>query len=67
MGLLSSEVCALQAINGSVEMIEAVNAKVDVTRLVGVRAFSLDRVLAMEPAFPEVKRRSLPPACAPFR
>lgn len=49
------------------EMIEAVNAKVDVTRLVGVRAFSLDRVLAMEPAFPEVKRRSLPPACAPFR
>ncbi len=54
------------------EMIEAVDAEVDVTRLVGVRAFSLDRVLAMEPDFLEVRGRipaplalSSPAVCSP--
>ena len=44
----------LQGINKAVDIMEATQAQVPIDRLIGVRAFSLDRVLEMEPAFLEV-------------
>lgn len=45
---------AIQGINKAVDIIEAQHSRVDVGRLLGVKAFSLDRVLDMEPGFLEV-------------
>ena len=53
----SNVVLLLQAINGAVEIIEATNANVDLTRLVGIKAFSVERVLKMDPGFLEVPPR----------
>jgi G3E family GTPase len=44
----------MQGINKAVEILETQQAQVSIDRLIGVRAFSLDRVLEMEPAFLEV-------------
>lgn len=43
-----------QGINKAVDILEATQAQVSIDRIIGVRAFSLDRVLEMEPAFLEV-------------
>ena len=45
-----------QGINKAVDILEATQAQVSIERIIGVRAFSLDRVLEMEPAFLEVAR-----------
>jgi hypothetical protein len=45
----------VQGINKAVDILEATQAQVSVDRLIGVRAFSLDRVLEMEPAFLDVR------------
>lgn len=40
-----------QAINKPVQILEATQARVDLDQLLGIGAFSLDRVLAVEPDF----------------
>ena len=47
-----------QGINAGAEVLEAVQAGVDLARILGIRAFSLERVLAEEPAFLEVRERA---------
>ncbi|KAL4443598.1 hypothetical protein ABPG75_011335 [Micractinium tetrahymenae] len=41
----------LKAINAAAEIIECQHARCDLARLLGIRAFSLDRILQEEPAF----------------
>ena len=41
----------MQGINKSVEIHECVQSKVDVGSLLGIRAFSLDKMLAEDPDF----------------
>lgn len=53
-----------QGINKAVTVIEAQHAKVDVTQLIGVKAFSLDRVLDVEPSFLDVRFHCLVPVLA---
>lgn len=40
-----------QAINKSAQIIETTYSKVDLDQLLGIGAFSLDKILAMEPDF----------------
>jgi G3E family GTPase len=40
-----------QAINRSAELIECTHAAVDLDRLLGIHAFSLDRLLQQDPDF----------------
>ena len=49
----------LQAINGTAEIIQTVNTAVDLEKIIGRKAFSLQKVLDMEPDFLKVGR-SLP-------
>jgi G3E family GTPase len=48
---LATITARLKAINAGAEVIETTHAAVDLRRVVGIRAFSLDRVLAEEPDF----------------
>lgn len=41
----------LQSINGAAEIIETVQARADLDQVLGIRAFSLDRILEEEPDF----------------
>ena len=43
-----------QAINGAAEIIECAQARCDLDRVLGIRAFDLERILAEEPQFLEV-------------
>ena len=45
----------MQAINASAEIIECKHAAVDLKKVVNIHAFSLDRVLAEEPDFLDVR------------
>ncbi|KIZ00796.1 COBW domain-containing protein 1 [Monoraphidium neglectum] len=45
----------IKAINKPVQILEAIQARVDLDQLLGIGAFSLDRVLAVEPDFLEDK------------
>ncbi len=49
----------LQAINSGAEIIETSRCRVDLGRVLGIEAFSLDRVLEQEPDFLEVGLASL--------
>lgn len=40
-----------QALNGGAEIIETVRSNVDLARILGVKAFSLERILEEEPDF----------------
>jgi G3E family GTPase len=44
-------VLAVQSINRSAELIECQNAQVDLEKILGITAFSLDRLLDMDPEF----------------
>lgn len=48
-----------QAINASAEVIETTHAAVDLRHVLGIQAFSLDRVLAEEPDFLDVSSHLL--------
>ncbi|CAE7382966.1 CBWD2 [Symbiodinium natans] len=48
---LAEVVAEVKKINSSAEMIKAQHSQVDPTKLLGVNAFSLDRVLEMDPEF----------------
>lgn len=48
----------MKGINSRVEIIEAVNACVDLDRVLGIHAFSLEKVLEDEPDF--LKVRAMP-------
>lgn len=45
-----------QSINGAAEIIETVQARADLDQVLGIRAFSLDRILEEEPDFLDVRR-----------
>ena len=47
----NTHILLLQGINKSVEIHECVQSKVDVGSLLGIRAFSLDKMLAEDPDF----------------
>lgn len=55
----SSLTISLQGINAAAEIIETVGAKADLDRLLGIRAFSLDRILEEEPDFLDVSPEQL--------
>lgn len=44
-----------QGINSSAEVVETVNSVADLDRLLGIHAFSLDRILEEEPDFLDVR------------
>lgn len=48
-------IARIKAINAPAEILETTHSKVDVARLLGIGAFSLDRILASEPDFLEDK------------
>lgn len=58
---------AAQSINASAEILEAVNARVDLASVLGINAFSLEKVLELEPGFLEVscQPRQQPPPPPP--
>lgn len=41
----------MQGINKGVEVVECVQSKVDIAQLLGIKAFSLDKMLADDPDF----------------
>ena len=50
------ECSCLQAINGTAEIIQTVNTAVDLEKIIGRKAFSLQKVLDMEPDFLKVSK-----------
>jgi G3E family GTPase len=45
----------MQGINSAAEIIETVRAQADLDRILGIGAFSLDRILEEEPDFLDVR------------